>query len=423
MKKAFITSAASFRDPVKIYLYSFDAAKGNSVLSPPQGSENGWSFTSPPLDGRGDYFFAFSHNEKFLAVLRNRYWHDTEIWLYNTKTWESKLLDTVSSLLFSVAWSIDDRKLVYKNDKNQIVSINVKHLTKEVLHEVSLPFFETALIGEEKNEFIIDVGTFSVHDVVRTSRQLTQTEMVIESSYRDNFPVVSPDGEKLLWVSNRTGINQIWYQGQNEGPKQVTFLSQDHEILSLAFSPDGHAFAGTLNGQLLVKKINNDGFENIDLLLNEKVISVSWKNNHQLVITKLVGRSREIIVYDISTRQESPLNIQDALFVKAIKDDVFLYTKFEAPGIWRYENGGSELFIETEHGIEDTYGWTVYSKGIYFVNKKQGRNKIFHYQFGNEKNNIEDTGLYSRFVSTSDSGSWIYHTQVEEGELNYYLIR
>lgn len=56
----------------------------------------------------------------------------------------------------------------------------------------------------------------------------------------DSQPAVSPDGARVLFVSDRSGAENLWVAGlDGSNPRQLTFNDTPHEFASPAWSPDG----------------------------------------------------------------------------------------------------------------------------------------------------------------------------------------
>jgi eukaryotic-like serine/threonine-protein kinase len=69
---------------------------------------------------------------------------------------------------------------------------------------------------------------------------------LIDSSFVDEFPLYSPDGNRIAFISNRSGSLQLWVcRADGKEPRQLTNL-QSADINNLAWSPDSSRIAARL---------------------------------------------------------------------------------------------------------------------------------------------------------------------------------
>lgn len=80
------------------------------------------------------------------------------------------------------------------------------------------------------------------------------------TTVRDSYPAVSPDGETLLFHSNRSGRIAL-YRADIDGGNVRLFLDSVEDPVTPAWSPDGAmiAFAGTVDGQSEIFVADADG--------------------------------------------------------------------------------------------------------------------------------------------------------------------
>ncbi|NVJ60498.1 MAG: PD40 domain-containing protein [Gammaproteobacteria bacterium] len=396
----YFNRANSVNDPFVIYSYSFATQKS-------------WPIASPPPSGKGDYFFSVSENGKYLAVLRNKNWSQTEVWMYDTTTWETELIDTVNAVLHTVEWVVN-QSIVYRNDFNEIMKYDLKDRKRNVVLRPALPVYAPLLLKSE--DIIYTSGSYFKSDLVKHDLQHSKVTKVESSSYDDFLPAVSRDGQSLAWVSNRTGVFQIWFKSEGKKALPLTNLKRNLKFTDLSISPNGQFVGGTTNGKWFIIEINSREILWSDSELYYK--NFQWRHDSQsaYLAVKHMEQWKQVIV-DINGQYSEPKNLPtDAFIVAEVSESLHYVASFQTNGFWRVkaDNGKEQSFFETDQTINKTGRWCVTDKAIYYI---QG-DKVL--RLGHEEQEpieIENKLVGSRITLPNDE-SWFISTQTIEGEVD-----
>ncbi|HTO93946.1 MAG TPA: hypothetical protein VMM80_06220, partial [Bacteroidota bacterium] len=147
----------------------------------------------------------------------------SDIFLYNLKT---KQLENLTDDIYSderPAWSPDGKKIYFSSDRGDVLTHDSTDIRFHNYNSYDI--------------YSIDVGT---RDIVR----LTDWERSNQGS-----PVVSPDGKKILFVSDRNGINNIYAMDIETG-KWRPITNSLSGVYQLSLSHDGNklVFSSLING-------------------------------------------------------------------------------------------------------------------------------------------------------------------------------
>lgn len=140
---------------------------------------------------------------------------------------------------------------------------------------------------------------------------------------RERDPAIDPRGKRLAFISNRTGVDQVWIMAidGSTAPTQLTFHSEG--VRKVDWMPDGRA--------LLISAVR-DHF---------------WRHTARFFLIKPEPRSPETLLFDATGRTGSPT--ADGRSLLFIREGVQWwrkgYTGPRASQIWRYDRDG-ERFTE-----------------------------------------------------------------------------
>jgi hypothetical protein len=398
----FFNRAESINAPFIIYSHSFLTSES-------------WPIASPPPSGKGDYYFSLSDDGSRLAVLRNKNWSQTEVWIYNTVTWETHLVDTIDSILASVSWADDSKAIVYKNSANQIIRYNLSNKVSAVLAQPSIPI--TAPILKKNGKLLFAAGGFYKKDLYKQTLADNEVESIESSSYQDFIPAVSKSGKKIAWVSNRTGVFQVWYKANEDPPKQITHLVNNLQFVDLSFSPDGSMLGGTASGRWFIIDLSNmkvkwdsgkEYYKNFQWRKNGVEAYVAMKHMEQW----------EQMILNVSTSNIRASNISEDAFIVLEDhfDNLTYIASFKKEGFWRIREGkpAESQFISTPEVINRTGRWVVTNDGLLFTANK----KLFLLEKQKTYAQEIDLQLKGKHIAAPGSGKWVLTSEMVRGEID-----
>ncbi len=404
-KGMFYVEESSYSSPGIVYSFAFD-------------SKASWQVTSPAPTSKGDYFIQLSHSGDKLAVLRSKNNRATEIWLYDTSTWENQLVDTVNYFIFRVNWNHNDKSLVYKNDKNQIIETNINNKTQQVIAEIKIPFYFPILLRNADNKLAIIAGEPFSTNIHKKYLETSKQEILIHSSFREKLPTSSKDGRNLAWVSTRGGLPQIWLKKGEKQEIRLTELKRYTDFSSLIFSPNGKMLGGTADGHYFIFDLNSKKFfwsQNTA----SYYINLEWRaNSNQIFLTQNKSGHRVILIVDIFSNKKEVFNqFSNAYLLKESLDGHFLYGwDINTRQIFRYDTllDETQYFAIKTNSIR-TNQWSISEKGLYLSRQDAQYNELIYIEHTSKKPQIIDQNFHSRAISVPAHGNWLVFSQGSSG--------
>lgn len=162
----------------------------------------------------------------------------------------------------SHAWSRDGNSLVYSSQRNRNWSI----------YRFDLESYSESVLFSSKGLNLVG-GTFPDGLVAFSSSKDGNSKIYVLDPYKkkinkltgsygiDVSPVVSPDGGKIAFVSDRGGSPQIYIMNSNGRGRPVRVTFEGNYNTSPAWSPDGRSivFTGRANGKNQIFVVKSDG--------------------------------------------------------------------------------------------------------------------------------------------------------------------
>jgi Tol biopolymer transport system component/DNA-binding winged helix-turn-helix (wHTH) protein len=274
-----------------------------------------------------------------------------------------------------------------------------------------------------------------------------QTRLIFSTKIDAN-PHFSPDGERVVFTSFRSGQGEIWVvDGQGRHPLQLTFLGREGSVGAPRWSPDGKTIAFDFHAK---------GGNNVDIY----VISASGGSPQQVTTSPAVDATPSWskdgrFIYFASRRNgqwqvwKVPSSGEEAGSARQVTrgggfaaieatDGRHVYFTKIASGpldpqnaIWRIpvDGGDEEVVIE---GYRSSHGsWDLTAEGLYFVDQEpssSGTSWVVRFQGFGRRHATEvarlrhPPSLGGPAVSVSSDGRWMLSTQIY-GESDLMLVQ
>jgi Tol biopolymer transport system component/serine/threonine protein kinase len=209
---------------------------------------------------------------------------------------------------------------------------------------------------------------------------------IVASSRTDGAPRISPDGQRIVFESARSGGQDIWIAAADGAqPRQLTFLpraAQPH------WSPDGRrvAFGAEAPGQVRpdIWVVDASGGTPRQLTSDPSYDTVlAWSADGKSVYFRSdrSGNGWEVWRVPVDGGVPTRITTGGGLRAQESSDGAFLYYSNDVPEIWRRTlrpsapNGASANVADTHvmtlpRGAHWGGEWIVRERGIYYVNER-----------------------------------------------------
>ena len=235
-KTVYFTDRESYARPYAVYSYSLISKKTSQLTLPPQGGNL-----------RGDYKVVGRLDGKRLIIIRYLSGGQSQASIYDltipldltNRDFESQALIKrfeLNARVSNISWFgnydavlIDDdkglRRFDYLNESYQSVFGDVDNLSSFSTDSLAERIF---LVRQTGNMDLVDYSLTGDSE----SRRLTA------SRYSDLMPTIANSSENIAFLSDRSGLNQIWMLAENGAVSQLSSAPASLGLTPLKWSPD-----------------------------------------------------------------------------------------------------------------------------------------------------------------------------------------
>jgi Tol biopolymer transport system component len=394
--------------------------------------------TSPPPGAVGDFFPAFSPDGQQLAFIHHPGTQVSDVYVIPITGGEPQRL-TFNNLFLngSLAWTSDGREIVFSSTHGGLPTLWRVRATGGRLRRVigSGEYAVQPTISRTGNRLAyvnrrIDTNIWRAPGPLSTSPPSAPTQ-VVASTREESSPQYSPDGNRIVFVSDRSGSREIWVcDSDGSNSVQLTKFGGSHAG-SPRWSPDGRqiAFDSRPSGLSSIYVINAAG-GSARRLTDDKSEDVlpSWSRDGRWIY---FGSRRsgdwQIWRMNMDNEQLEQVTRNGGFEAFESADGKALYFAKREPGIWKVSPGGSEETRVLEQG---TWGyWALFRDGICLLNQRGATQSSLEF-FNVATSQMKVFGRMERarafagspgFAVSSD-GRWILYRQVDQEDNDIMLL-
>jgi len=350
--------------PPRIFLVSLASGAGSAI-------------TAPPKSGEGDWQPAFSPDGRTLAFVRNSGSFQTGTLNLLPVNRRGAPVGTQAAIasdrmdLSDIAWSADGHSLICAATGG-LVRIPVAGGPAEPLPFQDATDPSPSPLGH-RLVYASSVEQTALFRVPGPGLSGGTTKLIASSRF-NGAQKYSPDGQHIVFMSDRTGTDELWLtdsEGQNA--RQLTSFGRA-TLGSPRWSPDSRriAFDSTAAGQAMIYVIASEGGAPQRITFGgSSDVRPSWSHDGAWIYFGS-NRSGAWEIWKISPEAAAPMQVTHDGGREAFEDvdGKFLYFVKSAPtaGIWRIPVSGGRAELVCDEGMQGH--WGIGQRGLYYLNRQ-----------------------------------------------------
>ena len=323
--------------------------------------------TLPVEPGFGDVFLALSADRQKVAVIRQLIGDRSKLLILDWVSGAQEVIEPFPDTIWRVSWSPDGKSLVYA-DGTDLYRFGLESHTTERLMSSPRDLGQPSVSPVGDRVAVVDQRLLS--DIVRQQNPLVdpvdEPEVVASSTRAEYMPRFGPNGDRLAFISGRSGRSEIWTSGSDGELERLFGLDRPNHIHAFLWSPIGDRIAvADHHSRLLIVDVATGDSKVVPGAPSDGGLldwSADGSSIYRLEITDGSpeawkvglddGNRRQITRCGVRTAQESPDG--KALYV----------TRRHTPGLWRVELEGDGRATKI---LDDVtwYTWKSSDRGIY----------------------------------------------------------
>ncbi len=243
----------------------------------------------------------FSPDGNRIAFLRSWSHSSADVYLVDLRSGQEMALTRDRGRLTNLDWSPDGQKIYFVSNRminQRIWSLDLPTGALRMIKGLPIDIEDFTLSADGKTIAYVQAMIDTIVEIRPLSPPSSIPPCVINSSRADDSPRLSPDGKKLVFVSNRSGFHELWLSNADcTENAQLTHFS-GHGVGSPRWSPDGKAivFDRSTDRQTDIYRIQADGTGLVRLTIDPSEDAMpAWSSDGSAIyFTSARGGGHEI---------------------------------------------------------------------------------------------------------------------------------
>lgn len=210
-----------------------------------------------------------------------------------------------------------------------------------------------------------------------------ESEPVAGSTRMEMHPDIAPEGQRLVFVSDRTGAYEVW----TSDPTGTHAEQQtNHAATHLAWprwSPDGQriAYAAVVDGQADVYVLDQPGEPPRRLTTHPAADTApAWGPDGQwMYFASERGGSWQVWRVPVGGGTAKQITQRGGTFPQLAADGTLYFSKRSERGIWKRQPDGSDVQVRNSPMASRDRLWVVHPTGLYYLDRDSTNGMVLHH--------------------------------------------
>ena len=377
-----------------------------------------------PGEYAGETTPRFAPDGKSLAFVRVSADNSQDLFVAPTTGGKPQQITFDRKTIHSLAWSADGTEIFFVslrgNNQPNVWRVTATGGEPELIATGNNKDITNLAVSRDGKTFAFVENTLNL-DIWRTEKNQPDKKF-IGSTYNEFSPDLSPDGSRLIFISNRTGKTEIWMS--DAGGKNLRQITDSESVIAEPhFSPDGSqiTYYVKTDGNADIFSISPDGGAARRLTADEsEERSPVWSADGASVYF-ISNRTGEMNIWKMSATGGEAVQItrQGVFQIVAAQPDGILFTKTNDAAVWRVSANGENEQIVPQLATANLFGgnWAATAGGLYFLSQNSNKLlKIKFYDFKGDKvadaaENELPENYYGGITASADGTTFFYARQ------------
>lgn len=380
--------------------------------------------TEPPAESVGDLLPRFTPDGQSLLFIRHTQDATEDLFMVDLGTQRAEPITTLHTRIVGYSWTANQDALLLSTRSGHTPALWQVAMPSREARQLVLPRQDLGNLTASGNRTIAEVWSLETNIWSLDTEQGQEPQPAIQSTAVDHQPALSPDGQRIAFVSTRSGNSELW-RASRDGSQALRLTELDGQIGAPHWSPDGQTivFEYQSSEQADLYRIHADGGGATALTLDSAYdLAPRWTPGGRWI---LFGSDRDggWNIWKITAQGDSLQQVTtDGGFAAAqAEDGTVFFMRYLEDGLWHIPPGSTTpvRFLEQPAAL-DWGNWALTTTGLVFLERGPAEDRLVHYDRTTEVlaelGYVEAVPTREPGISVTPDGRFIIYAQQERVE-------
>lgn len=322
-------------------------------------------FTLPPADysGLGDIALAASASQ--LAVLRYLSLDSTELLLLAPDSGRVMSSTVLPQRFTALTWYNDNSLLLVAGQQLYHYAVSGQGVTP--LYQAAAPVNSLLVLGKQ-----LFFSTSELNSDIWQQADTGAASVRINSSRQDLMPRLAHQADKLAFLSNRSGAQQLWLQHETGAERLLAELPGQPGFVRLEWSADDRQLLFSKDDAAYVVDVQSGKLSTV-LTAEQQVGVINFgPQPQQLLFSSRRSGDWQLWLYDSQTQALRQLTEQGG-YSGRIWQGALYFSKYHQDGLWRKDlTSGEEQLLLAQFDKINWLNWHIEQGQLYYYQPEKG---------------------------------------------------
>lgn len=339
--------------------------------------------TEPPLESVGDLWPTFDPDGQSIVFIRHTQDATEDLFAVDLTTLQTQPITSLRTRIAGYSWAHTGNALLLTTRSGSISALWQVDLPSGDASPLVLPAQDIGNLTTGNERAIAERWSLETNIWSLDRTELALPQPAIQSTAVDHQPALSPDGQRIAFVSTRSGSSELW-TANRDGSQALRLTDLEGQIGAPHWSPDGQTlvFEYQNSDQADLYRVNADGGVPTSLTFDSAYdLAPRWTPDGKWV---LFGSDRDGSwnIWKVRAEGDSLHQVTtDGGFAAAqSQDGTVFFMRYLEDGLWQITpDNPTPTRVLDQPAALDWGNWAITKSGIVLLERNPAENHLVFY--------------------------------------------